>query len=136
MICYEDIFPKVSRRLIGHGAELLIVSTNDAWFQEEGCAEQHASHSVLRAVEKWVPIVRWERRVVGLDRSAWYSARSTFAMKMAVFIFKGISYASPACLFQKTTFLVFGDQFAHICTFLFLSVGLYFYVFRLKENSC
>ena len=37
LICYEDIFPKVSRRLIGHGAELLIVSTNDAWFQEGMC---------------------------------------------------------------------------------------------------
>ena len=31
---------------------LLFVTTNDAWFGEEGCAEQHAAHSVIRALEQ------------------------------------------------------------------------------------
>ena len=36
LICYEDIFPEVSRKAVEQGAELLVVSTNDAWFLEEG----------------------------------------------------------------------------------------------------
>ena len=58
MICYEDIFPVIARDAVANGAEVLIVCTNDAWFEEEGCAEQHAAHSVLRAVENNTPIIR------------------------------------------------------------------------------
>ena len=37
---------------------LLFVTTNDAWFGEEGCAEQHAAHSVIRALESGLPVLR------------------------------------------------------------------------------
>ena len=40
------------------GNDLIFVSTNDAWFGEEGCAEQHAAHSVLRAIETGLPVLR------------------------------------------------------------------------------
>ena len=58
LVCYEDIFPEVVRESVGEGVDLLFVSTNDAWFGEEGCAEQHAAHSVMRAVENQVPVLR------------------------------------------------------------------------------
>ena len=34
------------------------MATNNAWYGEEGGAEQHAAHSVLRAVENRRPIMR------------------------------------------------------------------------------
>ena len=35
------------------------MTTNDAWFGEEGCAEQRcAPHSVMRALESGMPILR------------------------------------------------------------------------------
>ena len=34
------------------------VATNNAWYGEEGGAEQHAAHSVLRAVENRRPVMR------------------------------------------------------------------------------
>ncbi len=58
LICYEDIFPQLSRSTVQAGADFLFVSTNNAWFGEEGCAEQHAAHSVLRAVELRRPVLR------------------------------------------------------------------------------
>jgi apolipoprotein N-acyltransferase len=58
LICYEDIFPQLPRSTILAGADFLFVSTNNAWFGEEGCAEQHAAHSVLRAVELRRPVIR------------------------------------------------------------------------------
>lgn len=58
LICYEDIFPHLARASVQQGAELLAVLTNNAWFGEGGAAYQHATHSVLRAVENRRPLIR------------------------------------------------------------------------------
>jgi apolipoprotein N-acyltransferase len=58
LICYEDIFPTLSRLSAVAGANLLVVVTNNGWFGEGGAAYQHAAHSVLRAVETRRPVLR------------------------------------------------------------------------------
>lgn len=58
LICYEDIFPALSRESVQAGAEVLTVLTNNAWFGEGAAAYQHAAHSVLRAVETRRPVLR------------------------------------------------------------------------------
>lgn len=58
LICYEDVFPSLSRHSALAGAEVLTVLTNNGWFGEAGAADQHAAHSVLRAVETRRPVLR------------------------------------------------------------------------------
>jgi apolipoprotein N-acyltransferase len=58
LICFEDVFPDISRRFVRGGARLLINQTNDAWLDPSAAAIQHLSHSVFRAVENRVPVVR------------------------------------------------------------------------------
>ncbi len=58
LVCYEDIFPHLARESVRSGADLLVVLTNNAWFGEGGAATQHATHSVLRAVENRRPLLR------------------------------------------------------------------------------
>ncbi len=50
-ICYEVIFPGLSRAMVQNGADLLVNITNDAWFGRTGAPYQHFSMAVLRAVE-------------------------------------------------------------------------------------
>ncbi len=57
-ICYEDVFPEISYNLVRHGANLLVVITNDAWFGETSGSRQHLAHSVFRAVENRRPLLR------------------------------------------------------------------------------
>ncbi len=57
-ICYEDVFPKVSRRLVRNGANLLVVLTNDAWYPRSAEPTQHLANAVLRAVETRRPMLR------------------------------------------------------------------------------
>jgi apolipoprotein N-acyltransferase len=57
-ICYEDIFPYLSRKLTLKGANLLMVFSNDAWYPTSSEPEQHMANSVFRAVENRRPMVR------------------------------------------------------------------------------
>jgi apolipoprotein N-acyltransferase len=50
-ICYEIIFPELSRAQVRSGAELLITITNDAWYGKTAGPYQHFSMAVFRAVE-------------------------------------------------------------------------------------
>jgi apolipoprotein N-acyltransferase len=58
LICFEDLFPELSRRMTHEGARLLINMTNDAWFGRSSAPYQHLQASILRAVEQGVPVVR------------------------------------------------------------------------------
>ncbi len=57
-ICYEIIFPQLSRLLVQSGAGLLITITNDAWYGTTAGPYQHFSLATLRAVENRRALVR------------------------------------------------------------------------------
>lgn len=50
-ICFESIFPEISRDFVRGGAQLLITITNDAWFKNTWALPQHFAKGVFRAVE-------------------------------------------------------------------------------------
>jgi apolipoprotein N-acyltransferase len=58
LVCYESIFPYLSRAQVANGARLLVNITNDAWFGKTAAAYQHLSMAVLRAVENHVCLAR------------------------------------------------------------------------------
>lgn len=58
LICFEDTVAEVARGFVRAGAQLLVNMSNDAWFDPSSCSRQHLLHSVLRAVENRVPVLR------------------------------------------------------------------------------
>ncbi len=58
LICFEDLFPGLTRRFVQEGARWLLVITNDAWFGHSAASLQHLQASVFRAVENRVWVVR------------------------------------------------------------------------------
>ncbi|MDP2945971.1 MAG: apolipoprotein N-acyltransferase [bacterium] len=58
LICFEDLFPDLSREFVKRGAVFLINITNDAWFKKTSSPYQHLCASVFRAVENRVFLVR------------------------------------------------------------------------------
>lgn len=58
LICFESIFPDISRNTVNKGANLLINITNDGWFGKLSGPQQHNDMAILRAVENGVPLVR------------------------------------------------------------------------------
>ena len=51
LICFDSIYPDLARESVAHGAEYILLSTNDSWYRDSSSAYQHNSHAVLRAVE-------------------------------------------------------------------------------------
>ncbi len=51
-ICFESTFPEIARQAVAHGASLLAVVTNDAWFDGRVAPLQHAAIAPFRAIEQ------------------------------------------------------------------------------------
>ena len=50
-ICYESVFPHVTRQMVAQGAEVLVNISNDAWFGRGQGARQHFEMGNMRAIE-------------------------------------------------------------------------------------
>ncbi len=51
LICFESIFPDLSRQQTRNGADLLVNLTNDAWYGRSSAPWQHLAMAVFRSVE-------------------------------------------------------------------------------------
>ena len=57
-ICFESVFPEITRELVLEGAQFIVNTTNDAWFGRTAAPYQHLSMAVVRAVETGRPLLR------------------------------------------------------------------------------
>jgi apolipoprotein N-acyltransferase len=104
------------------GSEFLAVLTNNAWYGEGGAAAQHASHSVLRAVETRRPVLRCGNG----GWSGWIdefgSVRATVLNAAGSIFFRGtetITVTRDARWIGQNSFYVeHGDWFTLLCAIL------------------
>jgi apolipoprotein N-acyltransferase len=110
LICYEAIFPDLSRGFVERGAQFLVNITNDAWFGRTAAPYQHLSMVTLRAVENRVPIAR----AANTGISAVIDARGRVLFSTGLFtreILSGNIYLNGS----RTFYTKFGDLFAYLC---------------------
>ncbi len=58
LVCFEDLFPELSREFRRRGADFLVNITNDAWYKRTSAPLQHLQASVFRAVENRINLIR------------------------------------------------------------------------------
>lgn len=51
LICFESVFSEAAYETVDEGAELLVIVSNDAWFEGTPAMRQHHAHAIIRAVE-------------------------------------------------------------------------------------
>ncbi len=57
-VCFDSIFPRTLAADVQHGATLLAIVTNDAWYKDTAAPHQSFAQSILRAVENRRFLVR------------------------------------------------------------------------------
>jgi len=58
LICWESAFADLTHAQIRNGAQLLVISTDDAWFGETAGPPMHAQIAQLRAIENGTWVIR------------------------------------------------------------------------------
>ncbi len=125
LICYEDIFPDLTRENTELGADLHVVLINNGWYGRGGAAWQHAAHSILRAVETRRPVVRcsnggWNGWIdefgrthdvmTGQDGSIYVRGTRTFEV-----------WRSSSWKERRTFYVRHGDWFVWVCAGLLVA---------------
>jgi len=128
LVCFEGIFPELSRCYVREGAQLLVNITNDGWYGRSSAPYQHLSMAVLRAVENGVPLVRAANTGISaiIDRTGKITHTTP--------LFKECFLAGEVLLGQGGTFYTrVGDVFALVS--LGVSIIITLLGFRKSQGS-
>ena len=106
-ICYEIVYPQISRSQVKNGADVLVTITNDAWFEGSSAPAQHLWQARLRAVETDRYVLRAATTGISAFISPTGEELSTIPMGK-----DGIIYAKFQSRTSVTPYVRFGDWFA------------------------
>ena len=112
LICFEGVFPELSRKYAKKGTDVLVVITNDAWFKRTVLPHEHANNTKIRAVETRLPLIR----AANTGISYIVNPKGKTVIKTAVY--ERINITSNLAVKvsdSKTVFVNFGYLFAPLC---------------------
>ncbi|MBI4056673.1 MAG: apolipoprotein N-acyltransferase, partial [Elusimicrobia bacterium] len=111
-ICYESIFPHLTRELVARGAHVLINMTNDGWYLNTAGPYQHFSMNVLRAVENRRFLLRSANTGISAVVDPYGRILSqTHLGEKAVLVTSLPSWENP----ERSFYSRFGDWFGWLC---------------------
>lgn len=116
LICFETIFPELSRAFNQEGCRILVNITNDAWFGNTSAPYQHLSMLVFRAVENRV----WIARSANTGFSAVIDSSGRIVKRIPLFQ-TGEIYANIPLRGEKTFYADHGDWIVVFCGLIFLA---------------
>lgn len=108
-ICYEGVFPEISRDFVKNGADLLVNLTNDAWYGVSSAPYQHLNMYRVRAVETGRSYIRATNTGV----SAIIDARG-FIKNATPLYEDAIVTANVPISRDKTAYLFLGDVVGYL----------------------
>jgi len=118
-ICYEIIFPSLSRRMVNNDAALLVNITNDAWYGRSGAPYQHFSMAIFRAVENRRSLIRSANTGI----SGFIDPAGRVVAATALFEDATLTQTVPL-LDEKTCYTRFGDLFVMVCLIATVAAAL------------
>jgi apolipoprotein N-acyltransferase len=122
LICFEDIFPELSRAFVKRGANFLVNITNDAWFGRTSAPEQHLQASVFRAVENRVPVIRAANTGVSCFVDSTGEIFSRVEEGGEDLFVSGYATENVRIPTKGSVYSKYGDLFIYFCGFMLLLI--------------
>lgn len=116
LICYEAIFPELSRMAVNNGAQWLVNITNDGWFDSSSAPYQHLNMAKFRSIENRV----WLVRAANTGISAAFSPTGRLVDSVALGEAGWINVEIPQSKEVGGFYTKFGDLFAWSCIIAFI----------------
>ncbi len=118
LICYESVFPDLTRREVQRGADVLVNITNDAWYGRSSAPYQALAMAAVRCAETKVPMIR----VANTGISAIITPTGEITARTPLFK-RGTEIETVAWRPMRTVYTIVGDLFAEIC-FALAAIGI------------
>jgi len=115
-ICFETIFPHISREFARSGAQVLMTVTNDAWFHNTWALPQHFRKGVYRAIENR----RYFVQTANSGISGVISPEGE-VLTRSVINDRVITYGNFRLLNNETLYMKYGDWFVYLCMLMLLA---------------
>lgn len=118
-VCFESIFPDISRKLTKNGAQILFNLTNDGWYLKTAAPYQHFIFNIFRAVENNRMVVRSANTGI----SGLIDEHGRIVAKSGIFerLFLNVSVRP---IDRVTFYTRFGDVFTSICFVIVIIAAL------------
>lgn len=110
VICFEAMFPELVRARMNAGAEVLVNLSNDAWLGDNAGPKQHASMTILRAIENRTWVVRATTTGVSMVIDPYGRVR-----EQAPMLAPAVLHSAIVPLRFDTPYKRYGDVFAWAC---------------------
>ncbi len=124
-ICFESYFESVSRNLVKNGAQILLVLTNDGWFESEVALKQHFAKAIFRAVENG----RWIVQVANKGITGVVDGFGNVIYTLQIGVEKKATFlVQPR---STTTFYTKHPNFMIFLSFILLGVSIFMKIFPL-----
>jgi apolipoprotein N-acyltransferase len=111
LVCFEELFPDLTRSLRNSGADLIAVITNDAWFGRTFFQAYQANILAMRAIESRVSVVR----AANTGISGFIDPKGTYHDRSRLFVpdvqVEDLPLRSAPTVYDRT-----GDVAAWVCT--------------------
>lgn len=122
LICYEVVFPQLTRDYVNQGGNLILNLSNDKWFGNTNASALHFSLALFRTIEHRVPLVR----VTNSGISAFVSpAGQSNPINETPILQKATKIFDIVLTKHRTLYTEWGDWFLYVITVFFI-MGLVF----------
>jgi len=119
LVCFEELFPDLTRHLRRSGAELIAVITNDAWFGRTFFQGYQANILAMRAIESRISVVR----AANTGISGFIDPRGTYHARSKLFVpdvqVERLPLTTSLTVYDRT-----GDVAAWVCTVALALIAL------------
>jgi len=129
LICYEGLFPEISRHYAAEDVDFLVNLTNDAWFGPSSMPFQHLAQYSFRAIETRKTVVRSTNTgVSAFINSSGQITKHTQLYKRTTL------YGRVPLLHERTIYSYIGDAPAFLCL-LFWGIALIMARRRIEKKA-